>query len=42
MGALYKGLAVSGILAAIAFSVVTVWFMGQLGRIPPKPAASPP
>ncbi|MBI4842896.1 MAG: sodium-translocating pyrophosphatase [Nitrospirae bacterium] len=31
MGALYKGLAVSGILAAIAFYGVTQWFMGQLG-----------
>ncbi len=31
MGALYKALAVSGILAAIAFYGVTVWFMGQLG-----------
>ena len=31
MGALYKGLAVSGILAAIAFYAVTSWFMGGLG-----------
>ncbi|MFZ5996356.1 MAG: sodium-translocating pyrophosphatase [Nitrospirota bacterium] len=31
MGALYKGLAVSGVLAAIAFYGVTQWFMGQLG-----------
>ncbi|HUI46059.1 MAG TPA: sodium-translocating pyrophosphatase [Nitrospirota bacterium] len=31
MGALYKGLAVSGILAAIAFYGVTSWFMGTLG-----------
>jgi len=31
MGALYKGLAVSGVLAAGAFYVVTRWFMGQLG-----------
>jgi K(+)-stimulated pyrophosphate-energized sodium pump len=31
MGALYKGLAVSGILAAIAFYAVTSWFMGSLG-----------
>ena len=31
MGALYKGLAVSGVLAAIAFYAVTVWFMGGLG-----------
>jgi len=31
MGALYKGLAVSGILAAIAFYGVTQWFMGRLG-----------
>ena len=31
MGALYKGLAVSGVLAAIAFYGVTVWFMGSLG-----------
>lgn len=31
MGALYKGLAVSGVLAAIAFYGVTQWFMGQPG-----------
>jgi K(+)-stimulated pyrophosphate-energized sodium pump len=31
MGALYKGLAVSGILAAIAFFFVSQWFVGQLG-----------
>ncbi|MDI6800572.1 MAG: sodium-translocating pyrophosphatase [Thermodesulfovibrionales bacterium] len=31
MGALYKGLAVSGVLAAGAFYVITQWFMGQLG-----------
>ncbi|HWR97619.1 MAG TPA: sodium-translocating pyrophosphatase [Candidatus Methanoperedens sp.] len=31
MGALYKGLAVSGVLAAIAFYGVTTWFMGQPG-----------
>jgi K(+)-stimulated pyrophosphate-energized sodium pump len=31
MGALYKGLAVSGVLAAAAFYGVTQWFMGQLG-----------
>jgi K(+)-stimulated pyrophosphate-energized sodium pump len=31
MGALYKGLAVSGILAAIAFFFVSRWFIGQLG-----------
>ncbi|MBF0329147.1 MAG: sodium-translocating pyrophosphatase [Nitrospirae bacterium] len=31
MGALYKGLAVSGVLAAVAFYGVTEWFMGQLG-----------
>ncbi|MBI5583755.1 MAG: sodium-translocating pyrophosphatase [Deltaproteobacteria bacterium] len=31
MGALYKGLAVSGILAAIAFYFVTTWFMSGLG-----------
>ena len=31
MGALYKALAVSGVLAAIAFYGVTVWFMGTLG-----------
>ncbi|MEW6187550.1 MAG: sodium-translocating pyrophosphatase [Thermodesulfobacteriota bacterium] len=31
MGALYKGLAVAGILAAIAFYFVTSWFMSGLG-----------
>lgn len=31
MGALYKGLAVSGVLAAIAFYAVSAWFIGQLG-----------
>jgi K(+)-stimulated pyrophosphate-energized sodium pump len=31
MGALYKGLAVSGVLAAIAFYGVTSWFMGLPG-----------
>jgi K(+)-stimulated pyrophosphate-energized sodium pump len=31
MGALYKALAVAGILAAGAFYVVTEWFMGQIG-----------
>jgi len=31
MGALYKALAVAGILAAIMFYGVTVWFMGTLG-----------
>ncbi len=31
MGALYKGLAVSGVLAAIAFYAVSQWFIGQLG-----------
>ncbi len=31
MGALYKGLAVSGVLAAIAFFFVSQWFMSQLG-----------
>jgi len=31
MGALYKGLAVSGILAAIAFYFVSGWFLGQEG-----------
>lgn len=31
MGALYKALAVAGILAAIGFYAVTTWFMGQLG-----------
>ncbi len=31
MGALYKGLAWAGVLAAIAFYVVTSLFMGQLG-----------
>ncbi|MDA8099918.1 MAG: sodium-translocating pyrophosphatase [Nitrospiraceae bacterium] len=30
MGALYKGLAVSGVLAAIAFYGVSQWFVGQL------------
>ncbi|MBI4766367.1 MAG: sodium-translocating pyrophosphatase [Deltaproteobacteria bacterium] len=30
MGALYKGLAVSGVLAAIAFYFITSWFMGGL------------
>jgi len=30
MGALYKGLAVSGVLAAIAFYAVSQWFIGQL------------
>ncbi|MFQ3573182.1 MAG: sodium-translocating pyrophosphatase [Thermodesulfovibrionales bacterium] len=34
MGALYKALAVSGILAAIAFYGVTVWFMGTPGLDP--------
>jgi len=29
MGALYKGLAASGILAAIAFYFVSVWFIGE-------------
>ena len=31
MGALYKGLAVSGVLAAGAFFFVSKWFVGQLG-----------
>ncbi len=31
MGALYKGLAVAGILAAIAFYAVASWFMGSVG-----------
>jgi K(+)-stimulated pyrophosphate-energized sodium pump len=31
MGALYKGLAVSGVLAAIAFFGVSQWFIGTLG-----------
>ena len=31
MGALYKGLAVAGVLAAVAFYGVTSWFMGQPG-----------
>jgi len=31
MGALYKGLAVSGVLAAVAFFFVSQWFVGQLG-----------
>jgi K(+)-stimulated pyrophosphate-energized sodium pump len=30
MGALYKALAVAGVLAAVGFYIVTVWFMGQL------------
>jgi K(+)-stimulated pyrophosphate-energized sodium pump len=34
MGALYKGLAVSGVLAAIAFFFVSRWFVGQLGTDP--------
>ncbi|GAB4483881.1 MAG: sodium-translocating pyrophosphatase [Thermodesulfovibrionales bacterium] len=34
MGALYKGLAVSGVLAAIAFYGVTQWFMGLPGLDP--------
>ncbi len=34
MGALYKGLAVSGILAAIAFYVVSGWFLGLPGVTP--------
>ncbi len=34
MGALYKALAVSGVLAAIAFYGVTVWFMGMPGVDP--------
>jgi K(+)-stimulated pyrophosphate-energized sodium pump len=34
MGALYKGLAVSGVLAAIAFFFVSQWFVGQLGTDP--------
>jgi K(+)-stimulated pyrophosphate-energized sodium pump len=33
MGALYKGLAVSGILAAIAFYFVAGWFLGQPGAL---------
>jgi K(+)-stimulated pyrophosphate-energized sodium pump len=32
MGALYKGLAVAGILAAIAFYLVSGWFINQLKR----------
>lgn len=31
MGALYKGLAVSGVLAAVAFYGISVWFINQLG-----------
>ncbi|HWR89326.1 MAG TPA: sodium-translocating pyrophosphatase [Dissulfurispiraceae bacterium] len=31
MGALYKALAVAGVIAAIGFYGVTTWFMGQLG-----------
>jgi len=34
MGALYKALAVSGVLAAIAFYGVTIWFMGMPGVDP--------
>jgi K(+)-stimulated pyrophosphate-energized sodium pump len=34
MGALYKGLAVSGILAAIAFYIVAGWFLGLPGVTP--------
>jgi K(+)-stimulated pyrophosphate-energized sodium pump len=34
MGALYKGLAVSGILAAIAFYIVAGWFLGLPGVSP--------
>ncbi|OGW39183.1 MAG: sodium-translocating pyrophosphatase [Nitrospirae bacterium RBG_13_39_12] len=34
MGALYKGLAVSGILAAIAFYLVAGWFLGLPGVTP--------
>jgi K(+)-stimulated pyrophosphate-energized sodium pump len=34
MGALYKGLAVSGILAAIAFYLVAGWFLGLPGVAP--------
>jgi K(+)-stimulated pyrophosphate-energized sodium pump len=34
MGALYKGLAVSGILAAIAFYIVAGWFLGLPGVNP--------
>ena len=34
MGALYKGLAVSGILAAIAFYFVSGWFLGLQGVAP--------
>jgi K(+)-stimulated pyrophosphate-energized sodium pump len=34
MGALYKGLAVSGILAAIAFYFVSGWFLGLPGVTP--------
>ncbi len=34
MGALYKGLAVSGVLAAIAFFFISQWFVGQLGTDP--------
>jgi K(+)-stimulated pyrophosphate-energized sodium pump len=33
MGALYKGLAVSGILAAVAFYFVAGWFLGQPGAL---------
>ncbi len=32
MGALYKGLIVSGVLAAIAFYPITQWLMGDLGE----------
>ncbi|MEW6584609.1 MAG: sodium-translocating pyrophosphatase [Nitrospirota bacterium] len=34
MGALYKGLAVSGVLAAIAFYLVAGWFLGLEGVAP--------
>jgi len=34
MGALYKGLAVSGVLAAIAFFFVSKWFVTSLGTDP--------
>jgi K(+)-stimulated pyrophosphate-energized sodium pump len=42
MGALYKGLAVAGILAAIAFYVVSNWFIGKLPAGTPEAMAFTP